>query len=69
MIAKLNKIGKNSRNQNLCLRTFESSVFQISTKSAFLGAFLRCSNIFYKSNGCDLILKESLRNESSNTVI
>jgi len=41
MIAKLNKTGKNSRNKNLCLRTFESSVFQISTKSAFLGAFLR----------------------------
>ncbi len=51
MIAKLNKTGKKSRNKNLCLRTFESSVFQISTKSAFLGVFfikLTCYNIFYE---------------------
>lgn len=40
MMVKLNRTGENSRNKNLCLRTFESSVFQISTKSAFLGAFL-----------------------------
>lgn len=39
MMAKLNKTGENLVIKTLCLRTSESSVFQFSTKSAFLGAF------------------------------
>lgn len=39
MMVKLSKAGKKSRAKNLYLRIFESSVFQFSTKSVFLGAF------------------------------
>lgn len=39
MMAKLSKTGKKSRAKNLHLRTFESSVFQFSTKSVLKDAF------------------------------
>ncbi|EGP5130108.1 hypothetical protein ER578_13845 [Enterococcus faecium] len=49
MMAKLNKPGENSVIKNLYLRTSESSVFQFSTKSVFLGAFF-CYFIFSTSD-------------------
>ncbi|MGM0156663.1 hypothetical protein IGI47_000951 [Enterococcus sp. AZ191] len=49
MMAKLNKTGENSVIKNLYLRTSESSVFQFSTKSVFLGAFFALFYFFYQS--------------------
>ncbi|MBL5001417.1 hypothetical protein CUZ91_2484 [Enterococcus xinjiangensis] len=49
-MVKLNKTGENSGVKNHCLRTSESSVFQFSTKSAFLGAFFVLFYLFFSTS-------------------